>query len=67
MRLPIRRAKNTKKENQCLRGLRFLALMEAITEPVMKLMLQEVKLMMFDHYPEQNFYPKCTLFNPPPH
>jgi len=89
-RPPMRRAKSTKKENQCLSGqlitsvffrielgtyhksslryfllystgLRFVALMEAITGLVMILMLQEVMLMMFDHHPEQKFYPKVYI------
>ena len=42
-------------------GLRFVALMEAITRLVMIFMLQEVMLMMFDHHPEQKFYPKMYI------
>ena len=42
-------------------GLRFQDLMEAITRVVMILMLQEVMLMMFDHYSEQKFYPKMYI------
>ena len=89
-RPPMRWAKSTKKENQCLSGqlitsvffrielgtyhksslryfllystgLRFVALMEAITRLVMIFMLQEVMLMMFDHNPEKKFYPKMYI------
>lgn len=38
--------------------------MEAITGPVMKLMLQEVMLMMFDQHPEQKFYPQMYILQP---
>ena len=42
-------------------GLRFVALMEAITRLVMIFMLQEVMLMMFDNHREQKFYPKMYI------